>query len=79
MRSNCIKVDLCLYYSIQKKFASIKIYIFNEKNLHFSQKNPFPSKKKVFECKNIVETQKNAFKQCFSLIENVFFDRSKGF
>ena len=38
-RCTTMEVDLCLYYSIKKKVASIKKYIFN-------QKNPFQSKKK---------------------------------
>ena len=55
-------------------------YIFSIKRPSLqSKKTLFNQRKKVFECKNIVETQKNAFEHCFSLIENVFFDRSKGF
>lgn len=43
-------------------------------------KNPFQSKKKVFEFKNVVETlKKNAFEDCFSLIEKGVFDWSVGF
>ena len=54
-----MKVDLCLYYSIKKKVASIKIYIFNNKKpFTLIKKNLFNQRKIVFECKNIVETQK---------------------
>ena len=43
------------------------------------KKKLFNQRKKVFECKNIFETKKNTFEHCFSMIENVLFDRSAVF